>query len=597
MAQIKRKDKQITKEIHHLFLRATLQDKPGLIVCLATRIPALVLYNILIPLQIAYGLQAIFDKRFDAIYGHVLIILLLALGYSILWAIGGWTISRNGRIGSEYIQREVFKNYLQKDYEFFGNTHVGALGTQATQIRTSYSEYSQVFLLYLPFILINIVVALGVIAWNSLPLAGITLVTMASVLSFTLWFSRKRLDYRRRLSEASGAVGGAVSDALSHGTTVKSFASEGYEAKYLQKSLRAWGEAQQKTWASSIPADVGRMILAAIAIAAVLAMTAHLYQKGAITIAIVTLVQLYVIRMISETQEAASLIKLYESAMGSAYQSVKTMLVPTTVNDPERAKKIPKGRAYEIDLQGISYHYSKALARRPAVDNIDLHIRPGEKIGLIGYSGSGKTTLSKLLLRFMDVSDGSLAINGVDIREVRQRDLRKLIAYVPQEPLLFHRSIRENIAYGRPGASEKDVIKAARAAYVQEFVNDLPEGYDTVVGERGVKLSGGQRQRVAIARALLKDAPLLVMDEATSALDSESERLIQDALWKLMDDRTAVVIAHRLSTIRRLDRIVVMDKGRIIQVGTHHELLKDEDGIYAKLWAHQSDGYIGAAVS
>jgi ATP-binding cassette subfamily B protein len=242
----------------------------------------------------------------------------------------------------------------------------------------------------------------------------------------------------------------------------------------------------------------------------------------------------------------------------------------------------------------VTYQYPEAGKKQSAVKNFSLAIKPGEKIGLVGYSGSGKTTLSKLLLRFMDTTQGSIAINGIDIRELRQKDLRKLVGYVPQEPLLFHRTIRENIAYGRPSATEKQIMQAARMAYVHEFAKTLPNKYDTIVGERGVKLSGGQRQRVAIARALLKDAPILVLDEATSALDSESENLIQEALWHLMEERTAVVIAHRLSTIKRLDRIVVMDKGKIVQIGTHQQLLKDNEGIYARLWAHQSDGYIGA---
>jgi ATP-binding cassette subfamily B protein len=195
-------------------------------------------------------------------------------------------------------------------------------------------------------------------------------------------------------------------------------------------------------------------------------------------------------------------------------------------------------------------------------------------------------------LRFMDVTEGSIEIAATDIRQVLQTELRDRLSYVPQEPLLFHRSIAENIGYAKPKATRKEIQAAAKLAYVDEFANTLPAGYDTLVGERGVKLSGGQRQRVAIARALLKDAPILVLDEATSALDSKSEQYIQQALWELMRDRTAVVIAHRLSTIQRLDRIIVMDKGHIVQSGTH-EALKSRPGIYADLWDHQSGGYIG----
>jgi ATP-binding cassette subfamily B protein len=223
--------------------------------------------------------------------------------------------------------------------------------------------------------------------------------------------------------------------------------------------------------------------------------------------------------------------------------------------------------------------------------DFNLTVRSGEKIGLVGHSGSGKTTFTKLLLRFVDVDSGAVRIDGQDIRTVRQSDLHDHIAYVPQEPLLFHRSLRENIAYGKPNATDEEIHRAARDARAAEFIETLPKGYETTVGERGVKLSGGQRQRIAIARAVLKDAPILILDEATAALDSESELLIQEALWKLMKGRTAIVIAHRLSTIQKMDRIIVMEEGRIVEEGTHKQLLRRK-GTYAKLWAHQSGGFL-----
>ena len=213
------------------------------------------------------------------------------------------------------------------------------------------------------------------------------------------------------------------------------------------------------------------------------------------------------------------------------------------------------------------------------------------KVGLVGHSGSGKTTLTKLLLRFMDIDSGTIRIDGQDISKLRQSKLRSHIAYVPQEPILFHRTLAENIGYGQLGSSKRAIITASKLANSDGFISKLPDGYDTLVGERGVKLSGGQRQRVAIARAMLKNAPILLLDEATSALDSESEELIQDALWKLMDGRTTIVIAHRLSTIQKMDRILVMDDGKIIEEGTHKELVR-QNGSYANLWQKQSGGFI-----
>jgi len=244
-----------------------------------------------------------------------------------------------------------------------------------------------------------------------------------------------------------------------------------------------------------------------------------------------------------------------------------------------------------INLHDITFHYRDGNTDQAVFKNLTLDIKPGEKVGLVGPSGGGKSTLTRLLLRFDDVVRGDISIDGQNIAQVTQTSLRQAISYVPQEPLLFHRPVDENIAYGNPDASQADIVKAAKAAHADDFITALADGYGTVVGERGVKLSGGQRQRVAIARAILKNSPILVLDEATSALDSESEVLIQDALWKLMEGRTAIVIAHRLSTIQKMDRIIVLEHGEIVEQGTHAELLK-KHGVYAKLWAHQSGGFL-----
>lgn len=592
----KKRDKEITRHIHKLFRESISQDKWGGPICWLARVPAFALIHVFMPLSTAYALNAIISRDFDKVDTYVWQILLQAVGFGILWFISSLAITRNGVVSGAYIQEKALSSYLSKDYEFYGSTYLGALSSQAIRLRQALvNEYNIVFFLMVPKQVVVIAGGILVIGFYSIPLAAITLVTMAAVLSFTILSGRWRLKWRRQVSDEENAVAGSVSDALTHAPAVKSFASEKHEVERLRKSLKPWQRTQRISWLTSVPADIGRYLLVATATALLLVATASMYKDGTISLVIVTLVQLYVIKMIAATVDINEIVKTYESAMGGAYQPVITMMTPTTVNDMPDATELLDTAEYSVSFNDVTFHYNEALSGVAAIRDLDLQIKPGEKIGLVGYSGSGKSTLTKLLLRYVDLKpdDGQIEVAGQDIRSLKQNSLREHITYVPQEPILFHRSVYENIAYGRPGASRKDILEAAKLAHVDEFVQDLPQKYDTLVGERGVKLSGGQRQRVVIARAILKHAPIIVLDEATSALDSESEKLIQDALWKLMKQRTALVIAHRLSTIQRMDRIVVMDKGEIAQVGTHEELLKDSKGIYAQLWKHQSGGYIG----
>lgn len=278
----------------------------------------------------------------------------------------------------------------------------------------------------------------------------------------------------------------------------------------------------------------------------------------------------------------------YISTVGNAAPMIETLRESIEITDPIEPEKLIVSKG-EIEFNKVIFTHAEN--DHALFDELSLKIKPGEHIGLIGRSGSGKTSLTRLLLRFSDIESGSIKIDGQNIKDVRQSDLRHEIAYVAQEPSLFHRSLRENIAYGKPNATDEEIRHAAKQAHALEFIDNLPKGLDTLVGERGVKLSGGQRQRIVIARAILKDAPILILDEATSALDSESERLIQDALVKLMKGRTSIIIAHRLSTIARLDRIIVLDNGKIVEQGSHNQL-SNKAGIYAKLWNHQSGGFI-----
>jgi len=310
--------------------------------------------------------------------------------------------------------------------------------------------------------------------------------------------------------------------------------------------------------------------------------------NGKVQVGIVYLILTYTGSIMGRLWEMNGFFRNLNRVLGDAREMTEILGTEPEVREPANPEKAHFIRG-DIAFRGVTFQHSDDGAR--IFQNLDVHIKPGEKIGLVGPSGSGKTSLTYLLLRMMDIQKGEIQIDGQNIANVAQQDLRSHIAYVPQEPLMFHRTIMENIRYGQLDASDKQVTSAAKMSNAHEFIQTLPQGYDTLVGERGTKLSGGQRQRVAIARAMLKNAPILVLDEATSALDSESEVLIQDALWKLMEGRTAIVIAHRLSTIQKMDRILVLEKGTIVEQGTHRELLRQQ-GVYAKLWSHQSGGFI-----
>lgn len=585
------RDSRINNKIHSLFWTGLLQNKVYLVLAYLL-IPAYFLMYIFIPLQVAFAIQAIVAKDFEAINHYILIIVIAAIAQVITNSLASWAHHRLGIRACAYVQRTIFANYLDKDYDFYSDQYVGSLGAQAAQLRDSCSMYSEIAITQVSKNGTIIFGGIVVIALNSMILAIITLGCMFAVLSFTMATSTYRMRYRRKVSEAGSELAGVLGDALGHGATVKSFASEEYEQKRLDTSIKKWRVAQLKSWDAFIPAHSGRNLLNFAALAILIFATAKMYQAGTIEVAIVVLVQLYMVRLLATTSDLAEVIKRYEEVMGGAYASVKTMLIPQKVQDVKNPVKLNTTVSH-IMLENVSYRYKMTKKTSYAVKDFSLSIPAGTKIGLVGYSGSGKTTLTKLLLRFMDVTSGKILLNDVDVRDLRQKDLRLLISYVPQEPLLFHRSVIENIAYGRPEATKDEIYKAAKLACVDEFVLDMPNGYDTIVGERGVKLSGGQRQRVAIARAILKDAPILVLDEATSALDSKSEQLIQKALTNLMKNRTSIVIAHRLSTIQRLDEIVVMERGKIVEKGTHSDLVKQK-GPYAELWQHQSGGYIGA---
>ncbi len=433
--------------------------------------------------------------------------------------------------------------------------------------------------------IISVCIALSFLFWQF----AVVLAVLSCIIIFTIIKAQAAIaPVSRRSSEKFSATTAYLADVISNITTVKAFARSAHEHEAYDKRIKDWRKASMKEMKSvlvitgSFGAMMTIMNISAL-LAAVIATELHLASIGVTYLMIV-----YTLNVVSQLWAVSSTTRAYQRILGDAGPMISTLDDPIELKDPEAPRPliVTKG---EIAFNSVTFTH--ADNGEPLFKDFSLTIKRGERIGLVGRSGSGKTSLTRLLLRFNDIESGEITIDDQAINRVTQNDLRQTIAYVAQEPVLFHRSLRDNIAYANPDASDEEIDNAIRQANAYDFVQKLPKGLDTVVGERGVKLSGGQRQRIAIARAILKDAPILVLDEATSALDSESEKLIQDALEKLMKGRTSIVIAHRLSTIAKLDRIIVLDNGKIIESGAHNELI-EQKGTYAKLWSHQSGGFI-----
>lgn len=485
---------------------------------------------------------------------------------------------------------EAFDALSNQSMTFHSNRFGGTLVSQTTKFMNAYSQMLEnITFPFLP--IICSIIATCVILIPRVPAYVIILMALLVVYAIVSYVMYKRiLSLNEDAADAQNTLSGALSDAVTNILAVKTYGREDFERERFDHANREVVARDTKRMMASL----ARGIITACIALAIMSVVAVFIAGGnawfGITPGTLVIMFTYTYTITNQFNFISRGLQRFNVAFGDASGMTNVLDEPRLVADEPDAKPL-KVTAGDIDFVDLNFWYTDGNAKTQVFDSFDLHIPAGQRVGLVGRSGAGKTTLTKLLLRLSDIQEGEILVDGQNVAKCTQQSLRRQVAYVPQEALLFHRTIAENIAYARPDATIDEIREAARQANALEFIERLPQGFDTVTGERGIKLSGGQRQRIAIARAMLADAPILVLDEATSALDSESEKLVQDALEKLMQGRTSIVVAHRLSTVASLDRIVVLDRGKIVEDGPHAELLA-QGGEYAQLWGRQTGAYL-----
>ncbi len=522
-----------------------------------------------------------------AVLGWAILYPVAAIGHSLLYRASGLTALR-WFTGMQKRGRDVLFEYVSRhSSSYFNNRFAGSLNSKIWNASDGVEAMGETFL----WSYLNMAVAfIGSVylVYLASPLLAAIFIGWVVLLLIVSYFLAQR---NKMLSRATAAerskLTGTIVDILTNMNAVRTYAKRLFEVGRVEEGTAALRRAAMRSWtAAEILLIVSNLVMG-LFIVTMLAGSFLIWRGGGMTTGSFVMILTLMSSLAGWFSMIGNSMNHFARSYGEAKEGLEEILIPVEISDASNAAPIAVSEG-AISFSNVTFAYQ----HEPLFKDFSLNLRGGERVGLVGPSGAGKTTLVSLLLRSHEVQSGSIKIDGMPIAEASQESLHDAIGYVPQEPLLFHRSIRENIAYGKAQATDEEIMEAARKAQAHDFIMSLPDGYGTLVGERGVKLSGGQRQRVAIARAILKNAPILVLDEATSALDSESEVAIQRALHELMVGKTVIAVAHRLSTLREMDRLIVLEGGTIVQDGPHEKLLKDANGLYARLWNHQAGGFL-----
>ncbi len=523
---------------------------------------------------------------------HIVLVIFIITAIKVfIWRLVNFTVTHFESSAMRDITNSCYV-YLQKhSLNFFSSSFVGSLVTKVKRYERSFEQIADQVIYDLGRVLLELAIILGILFFLKPVFGWIFLGWSFLFITIAYGYALYKLPYDMQRAEADTHTTAQLADSLTNNINVKLFTNYNHENQRFADVTDEQFRFRKRSWNLGVWGDVVQSSLMVLLEFAVMYLAIKKWYAGEITIGDVVLLQAYLGRIFDKLWNVGKNIRTIYEAIADANEMTEIILAPHGIQDKENATSLVATKG-AISFNNVVFGYH---ANVPVLDNFNLNIKAGERIAIIGSSGGGKSTIMKLLFRFYDINSGEITIDGQNIADVTQDSVRAAMAFVPQEPILFHRSLMENIRYARPDATDEEVIQAGKLAHAHEFIESFSEGYETLVGERGVKLSGGERQRVAIARAILKDAPILVLDEATSSLDSESEMYIQDALRELMRNRTTIVIAHRLSTIMQMDRIVVIDGGKIIEEGKHEELLKAQQGTYQKLWEIQAGGFTPAS--
>jgi ATP-binding cassette subfamily B protein len=491
-----------------------------------------------------------------------------------------------GRVSERAMRRvglQVFRHMHSLDLDFHLNRRTGGLSRDIERGTTAISFVMRFLVFNIVPTLLEIAMVVGLLGFNyGLVFALITLVSVAAYVFFSVIATEWRTEFVREMNQADNASTTRAVDSLMNYETVKYFTNEDFEAGRYDEELARWEQARRKNRLSMFALNGGQALIIALAMTSMMALAAYRVADGEMTIGDFVLINAFMMQLFLPLNFLGFVYREIKGSLANIERMFGLLHKQPSVKDVTDAKSLQVGRG-EIAFENVSFSYRDD---RPILKNVSFKVEPGEKVAVVGASGAGKSTLVKMLFRFYDPSEGKVSIDGQNIHELSQHSLRQAIGIVPQDTVLFNDSIFENVRYGRPDASDEEVNEVIRLAHLQAFIDELPEGRDTLVGERGLKLSGGEKQRVAIARTLLKRPPILVFDEATSSLDSQSEQIILKAIREVSEQHTSLMIAHRLSTIVDADNIVVLNQGEVVEQGSHQQLLASE-GYYAKLWQIQ----------